>query len=310
MRGDQLRHLTQWRDSQLQILRESFGVRLQLRRGKITLQGEDRNIELCQEAVQSILEGMDKGKAYTDESFQQVCDFHLQQNPLEEASKEKTSSTRLPMVQHMTEGQELYIDKMRRHTVTFSIGPAGSGKTFLAVGMAVQHLLAGKAERIILVRPAVEAGEKLGYLPGDLNEKIRPYLLPLFDALRHFLGNTRAEHYAERNIIEIAPLAYMRGRTLSNSFLILDEAQNTTVEQMKMFLTRIGQDSKAVITGDISQIDLGRGIPSGLVHARKALTSVEGVAFAHLEADDIVRHPVVGRIVRAYEKMNEGEAKA
>lgn len=304
IRSDQLRHLAQIRDSQLNLLREHFDLRLHARRGKVVAQGDDADIDLCNKVFQTVLDGMAKGKAYTDAAFERVCEFYAQQREQGEDIKPTSLSPRnkpsLPMVEHITEGQRLYLDAMRKHVVTFAAGPAGSGKTFLAVGMATQYLLSGKVDRIVLVRPAVEAGEKLGYLPGDLNEKIRPYLLPLFDALKYFLGATRADHYAEKGAIEIAPLAYMRGRTLSDCFMILDEAQNTTVEQMKMFLTRIGQNSRAVITGDVSQIDLDHRTVSGMVHAGKALRGVEGVGFSSLEAEDIVRHPVVGAIVRAY----------
>lgn len=319
IRGDQLRHIAQIRDTQYNILKETFDVRLHARRGKISIQGDDDNIALCQQALQTVLEGMDKGKHYTDDAFQQVCDFYGEQDYPEDstdhtfdkanpdqkqpqAGSSHRKSRTLPMVEHVTEGQRYYIETMRKNVVTFASGPAGSGKTFLAVGMATQHLLAGKVERIVLVRPAVEAGEKLGYLPGDLNEKIRPYLLPLFDALRHFLGNTRAEHYAEKGVVEIAPLAYMRGRTLNDCFMILDEAQNTTKEQMKMFLTRIGQNSRAVITGDTSQIDLANKRDSGMRHANDILQNIENVGFAKMKGDDIVRHPVVKAIVQAYDK--------
>lgn len=309
LRSDQIRHLSQITDSQIQILKETYGVRVNNKRGKMTLQGDEQPLDLAQKALQTVLEGMDKGKSYSDEDFKRVClHYQLGSSEISDQSKGYSPSSKKdtpPMVQHMTKGQSQYLKLMQDNVVTFVTGPAGSGKTFLAVGMAVQYLLMGKVEKIVLVRPAVEAGEKLGYLPGDLNEKIRPYLLPLFDALRHFLGQARAEHYSERNVIEIAPLAYMRGRTLNNSFMILDEAQNTTPQQMKMFLTRIGKDSRAVITGDISQIDLDHGTMSGMIHATKILKNVKGVAQAELNADDIVRHPVVAAIVRAYDSQNE-----
>ena len=315
IRGDQLRHLAQIRDSQYKILKDIFGVRLHVRRGKVVVQGSDEAMEFCQKSIQAVLDGMDIGKSYTDEAFGRVCDFFKQQmsNEVKEDSNApvqppQPQRSTLPMVEHVTEGQRLYIQTMRSHVVTFSSGPAGSGKTFLAVGMAVQHLLAGQVEKIILVCPAVEAGEKLGFLPGDLNEKIRPYLLPLLDALRYFLGQARADHYAEKGVIEIAPLAYMRGRTLSDSFMILDEAQNTTIEQMKMFLTRIGKNSRAVVTGDISQIDLEPRTPSGLVHAMGILQNVRDVGFATLETQDILRHPVVGAIVKAYQREQEAHS--
>jgi len=284
-------------------------VRLQARRGKIAVQGEDGAVEGVQKSLQSILDSMDKGKVYSDEDFSRVCDFYAQQESRGEDGPRgdvpTSGKVTVPMVEHLSHGQQRYIETIRSNVVTFAIGPAGSGKTFLAVGLAVQNLLAGQVERIVLVRPAVEAGEKLGFLPGDLSEKIAPYLFPLMDALRHFLGPVRAEKLTEQGVIEVAPLAYMRGRTLSESFIILDEAQNTTVEQMKMFLTRLGKGSKAVVTGDVSQIDLDRGQTSGLVHARKALVNIDKVSFMELGVGDIVRHPVVGSIIRAYQAFDD-----
>lgn len=200
-----------------------------------------------------------------------------------------------------TVGQQTYVDGIRKNTVVFGVGPAGTGKTYLAVCMAVSAFKSKQVEKIILTRPAVEAGEKLGFLPGDLHEKVDPYLRPLYDALQELLGLETYGKLMERGAIEVAPLAYMRGRTLSNAFIILDEAQNTTKEQMKMFLTRMGEGSKMVVTGDITQIDLD-GKESGLVHATKVLDGVEGISVTRLTAQDVVRHPLVMRIIRAYEK--------
>ncbi|NLJ99725.1 MAG: PhoH family protein [Clostridia bacterium] len=200
-----------------------------------------------------------------------------------------------------TVGQYKYVEAIKKHELVFGIGPAGTGKTYLAVVMAVKALRDKQVERIVLARPAVEAGEKLGFLPGDLQEKVNPYLRPLYDGLYDVLGVDTAEKYMERNIIEIAPLAYMRGRTLSDSFIILDEAQNTTPEQMKMFLTRIGLGSKAVITGDITQVDLPKGDYSGLIQARDILGDVDGIAFEMLTEKDVVRHPLVQKVILAYE---------
>lgn len=203
-----------------------------------------------------------------------------------------------------TVGQRTYVDAIRKDTVVFGVGPAGTGKTYLAVCMAVSAFKSKQVEKIILTRPAVEAGEKLGFLPGDLHEKVDPYLRPLYDALQELLGLETYGKLMERGAIEVAPLAYMRGRTLSNAFIILDEAQNTTKEQMKMFLTRMGEGSKMVVTGDVTQIDLdGKG--SGLVHATSILDGVEGVSVVRLTAKDVVRHPMVMRIIRAYEKDAE-----
>jgi phosphate starvation-inducible PhoH-like protein len=196
--------------------------------------------------------------------------------------------------------QQSYTRLIRAHDINFGIGPAGTGKTFLAVACAVEALEAQRVSRILLVRPAVEAGEKLGFLPGDLAQKIDPYLRPLYDALYEMMGIERVTKFIERNIIEVAPLAYMRGRTLNNAFIILDESQNTTVAQMKMFLTRIGFGSTAVITGDITQIDLPRGERSGLVNVRNVLRNIDGISFTHFSSKDVVRHPLVQRIVDAY----------
>lgn len=205
--------------------------------------------------------------------------------------------------------QVAYCQSVRRHDINFGIGPAGTGKTYLAVACAVEALEAAQVSRILLVRPAVEAGEKLGFLPGDLAQKIDPYLRPLYDALYEMLGVERVNKYIERNIIEVAPLAYMRGRTLNNAFIILDESQNTTVAQMKMFLTRIGFGSTAVVTGDITQIDLPRGERSGLVNVRKVLRQVDGIAFTHFGSKDVVRHPLVQKIVDAYEAFQDSDLK-
>ncbi|MBR2903886.1 MAG: PhoH family protein [Clostridia bacterium] len=204
-----------------------------------------------------------------------------------------------------TMGQKEYVDAIKNHSVTFGVGPAGMGKTYLAVGMAVSAFKSKQVEKIILTRPAVEAGEKLGFLPGDLQEKVDPYLRPLYDALQEMFGVENYTKLMERQIIEVAPLAYMRGRTLSNAFIILDEAQNTTKEQMKMFLTRMGEGSKVVVTGDVTQMDLPDGKESGLLDAVNILEGVEGIAVRRLTAQDVVRHPLVMRIIRAYEKAED-----
>lgn len=205
-------------------------------------------------------------------------------------------------LQAKSAGQLNYIETMRRHVVTFGVGAAGTGKTFLAVALAAYYLRVKEVRRIILTRPAVEAGERLGFLPGDMQEKVDPYLRPLYDALKEILGIDLYQKFFNRGVIEIAPLAYMRGRTLSDAFIILDEAQNTTSKQMKMFLTRMGFGSRMVITGDLSQIDLPRGVTSGLAEAIEILSNVKGVGIAELSTADVVRHEVVSRIVEAYEK--------
>ncbi|MBO0447787.1 PhoH family protein [Enterococcus ureilyticus] len=202
-------------------------------------------------------------------------------------------------------GQKRYIDAVRKRDIIFGIGPAGTGKTFLAVVMAVSALKKGEVQKIILTRPAVEAGESLGFLPGDLKEKVDPYLRPVYDALYQVFGMEHTNRLMERGVIEIAPLAYMRGRTLDDAFVILDEAQNTTVAQMKMFLTRLGFNSRMIVNGDTSQVDLPKGVASGLIHAERTLQSIDKIAFVHFDASDVVRHPVVAQIIRAYEKENQ-----
>ena len=205
-------------------------------------------------------------------------------------------------IQAKSAGQQNYIETMRRHVVTFGVGVAGTGKTFLAVALAAYYLRVKEVRRIILTRPAVEAGERLGFLPGDMTEKLDPYLRPLYDALKEILGLDMYQKFSNRGVIEIAPLAYMRGRTLNDAFIILDEAQNTTSNQMKMFLTRLGFNSRMVVTGDLSQIDLPRGVTSGLAEAVGILKGVKGVGIAELDTADVVRHEVVSRIVEAYAK--------
>ncbi len=224
--------------------------------------------------------------------------------------KEVNIKTKRGMVKPRSPNQAQYINNIVVHDITFGIGPAGTGKTYLAVAAAVDALERQDVRRILLTRPAVEAGEKLGFLPGDLSQKVDPYLRPLYDALFEMLGFERVEKLIERNVIEIAPLAYMRGRTLNDAFIILDEAQNTTVEQMKMFLTRIGFNSKAVVTGDITQIDLPRNVKSGLRHSIEVLSGVDGLSFNFFQSTDVVRHPVVARIVQAYEKFEQQKAVA
>ena len=216
--------------------------------------------------------------------------------------KEVSIKTKRGVIKPRNANQSQYVHNIVNHDISFGVGPAGTGKTYLAVACAVDALERQEVRRILLTRPAVEAGEKLGFLPGDLSQKVDPYLRPLYDALFEMLGFERVEKLLERNVIEVAPLAYMRGRTLNDAFIILDESQNTTIEQMKMFLTRIGFNSQAVITGDITQVDLPRGVRSGLRHAIEVLKDVNDISFDFFNANDVVRHPLVGRIVTAYEE--------
>ena len=223
---------------------------------------------------------------------------------LADQAQEVTIKVKRGVIRGRGPNQQRYLHAIATNDINFGIGPAGTGKTYLAVASAVEALEAGRVQRVLLVRPAVEAGEKLGFLPGDLSQKVDPYLRPLYDALYEMLGFERVAKLIERNIIEIAPLAYMRGRTLNDSYVILDEAQNTTVEQMKMFLTRIGFGSVTVITGDVTQVDLPRNARSGLRHAIEVLRGVDGISFTFFTARDVVRHPLVARIVRAYEAFD------
>ncbi|TDF42070.1 PhoH family protein [Alteromonadaceae bacterium M269] len=233
----------------------------------------------------------------------------MEQASREEHGKEVHIKTKRGVIKPRNPNQAQYVKNIVHHDISFGVGPAGTGKTYLAVACAVDALERQEVRRILLTRPAVEAGEKLGFLPGDLAQKVDPYLRPLYDALFEMLGFEKVEKFIERNIIEVAPLAYMRGRTLNDAFIILDESQNTTVEQMKMFLTRIGFNSRAVITGDITQVDLPRGARSGLRHAIEVLQNVDDISFDFFTAEDVVRHPVVARIVLAYEK-HETEKEA
>ncbi len=221
------------------------------------------------------------------------------------SAKENSIRTRNAIISPRSINQAHYIKSLRETNMTFGLGPAGTGKTFLAVAMAVSHLLEGKVEKIILTRPAVEAGEKLGFLPGDIREKVDPYLRPLYDALEQMISLEQTERRLENGDIEVAPLAFMRGRTLSNAFVILDEAQNTSPMQMKMFLTRYGENCRMVVCGDPSQVDLPDGTPSGLFHAMDILKGIDDISFIQFNADDVVRHPLVGKIVRAYDQAEK-----
>ncbi len=275
----------------------------------IVISGADENVHVAVEVVKNLLVLVQSGER-VDNGRTVYCIALAKEGRASDITKLSSGTVGVTFrgkpIKCKTVGQKSYVDAIRKNTVVFGVGPAGTGKTYLAVCLAVQALKQKQAEKIILTRPAVEAGEKLGFLPGDLQTKVDPYLRPLYDALQEMLGVESYTKLMERGAIEIAPLAYMRGRTLSNAFIILDEAQNTTKEQMKMFLTRLGDGSKMVITGDASQIDLPEGKKSGLIHATNLLREVEGISVINLTAKDVVRNTLVMRIVRAYDKENVG----
>lgn len=288
----------------LRKLAEAFDIQVTSRDGWIKLDGPEDRINAAQEVLTE-LEKVRRGGAEVSPGMLQMVIANTRQ-PWTEAPAEKIlqlkllGSSRKPPVLAKTRGQIDYLHAMRENEVVFGIGPAGTGKTYLAMAQALQSLRDKTVQRLVLTRPAVEAGEALGFLPGDLNEKVFPYLRPLYDALYEMLETDEAEKMIERGIVEIAPLAYMRGRTLKNSFVILDEAQNTTTEQMLMFLTRLGEGSRCVVTGDPSQVDLKRGVRSGLAEAMHILSGVDGLRFIRFEPTDVVRLPIVQRIIEAY----------
>lgn len=292
-------------DQHLRQIEERLGVSVRARGNQFNVSGPEAEVALASALLIDLYGDVCIGVGLSPESL------HLQlqqavQESLEEGSGGVVENipvirTKRASIKPRGMNQQAYVRTIGHNDINFGIGPAGTGKTYLAVACAVEALISDRVRRILLVRPAVEAGEKLGFLPGDLNQKIDPYLRPLYDALYEMLGFETVSKYIERNIIEVAPLAFMRGRTLNNAFIILDEAQNTTREQMKMFLTRIGFGSTAVITGDATQIDLPRGVPSGLTHVMKVLDGVEGLGFTYFQSKDVVRHPMVQRIVEAYE---------
>lgn len=293
-------------DNRLRYLRKRFGLEITVRGNEVIISGESSdNVKVVESIIKEMINITRDGHLIDKQEFEYLVD----EKEIEKESKVLTDVVTKTIargrVKPKTQGQKKYIEAIEKNDIVFAIGPAGTGKTYLASAMAVDYLRTGKVNRIILTRPAVEAGEKLGFLPGDLAEKVDPYLRPLFDALMDVLPFEKFISYRERNIIEIAPLAYMRGRTLNNAFIILDEAQNTTYEQMKMFLTRIGFNSKAIITGDITQIDIKEH--SGLVLAQKILNSIEGISFVYLTEADVVRHPLVKKIIKAYENYEKGE---
>lgn len=295
----------------LDALENQLGVKATVRDGWIKLEGAADALERAKELFVSLATSLKAGSAIRNREFTHALNVvkHEGVTTLKDLMNDRVQThERKPGVTAKTVGQKKYVEAIRGHDITFGIGPAGTGKTYLAVAMALAALREGKVSRIILTRPAVEAGEALGFLPGDLNEKIMPYLRPLLDALQDMMPPEEIQKHTERNTVEIAPLAYMRGRTLNNAFIILDEAQNSTMEQMLMFLTRLGHGSKAVITGDETQIDLPAHKHSGLLEAHRVLRNVEGIAVVEFGKRDVVRHPLVQRIISAYEE-HRGKTK-
>ena len=300
-------------DENLTYLSRELNISAYVEGVKIRLEGEAQAVSLGEAVLSALISFVEAGERI-DQSRLVYCIELAKEGRAEEAASLTAGvvavTSRGKQIKCKTVGQKAYVEAIRKNTVVFGVGPAGTGKTYLAVCLAVAALKSKQVERIVLTRPAVEAGEKLGFLPGDLQTKVDPYLRPLYDALQEMLGAETYLKLMERGTIEVAPLAYMRGRTLSSAFIILDEAQNTTKEQMKMFLTRMGEGSKTVVTGDVTQVDLPDGKKSGLIHAVDILKDVEGISVCRLTDKDVVRHPLVMRIIRAYEKDAEsGEQK-
>lgn len=308
-RDDQLSTLFGQLDSNIRHIENQYSVQIINRDGNVKLIGNEAGISEAARAVQALLKITGNGQPLSDQTVRYVTSMVAEgaEKQLEELGGDGvciTSSGKV--VRPRTVGQKRYIDEIKDNTIVLGIGPAGTGKTYLAVAMAVRAFREHKIKKIILTRPAVEAGEKLGFLPGDMQDKVDPYLRPLYDALFDMFGADSFGRYMEKGIIEVAPLAYMRGRTLDEAFIILDEAQNTTSEQIKMFLTRLGNDSRMVITGDITQIDLPDARKSGLVEAVKILKGIDDIGIHRFSEKDVVRHRLVQDIIKAYEKFNEG----
>ncbi len=301
------------RDENLHVLEDGLNITIDLRSDSIELEGAARDVARAEQLFTDYEHLQRSGFTFNNGDLNSmlrvlVSDPSVSLRSLAEAGKQRSFGGRRT-VQPKSLNQRRYLEAIEKHDMVFGIGPAGTGKTYLAVAMAISALLAKRVNRIILARPAVEAGERLGFLPGTLQEKIDPYLRPLYDALYDMLDPEKVDRYLEKNVIEIAPIAFMRGRTLNDSFVILDEAQNTTSEQMKMFVTRLGFNSKAVITGDITQIDLPNARRSGLLEAIDILKSVEGLSFVYFDQGDVVRHHLVQRIIQAYDEHKEKQAQ-
>ncbi|NCA88662.1 MAG: PhoH family protein [Gammaproteobacteria bacterium] len=306
--NSRLANLTGQLDSHLRQIERRLGIEIANRGHLFRLIGEGQAVRAGEQVLQRLYAATD-GEVLTPEAIHlqlQASGVEALLDDAEEARPELAVRLKRALIRARGPNQQAYLESILRHDINFGVGPAGTGKTYLAVACAVDALETDRVRRLLLVRPAVEAGERLGFLPGDLAQKIDPYLRPLYDALYEMLGFEKVSRLIERHVIEVAPLAYMRGRTLNDAFIILDEAQNTTPEQMKMFLTRIGFGSTAVITGDVTQVDLPRGQTSGLRQAVEVLRHVEGISFTFFNARDVVRHALVQRIVNAYEAFDKG----
>jgi phosphate starvation-inducible PhoH-like protein len=292
-------------DGVLDALRDRLGCTIRLRGNQLTLEGEDGKVEEAREVIDELVELVEGGHQIGSQTVDAVLGALETDHDVRDVFDDVVWRHRGKRIAPKTVTQKAYVDAIRHRTITFGIGPAGTGKTYLAMALAVAALQERQVARIILTRPAVEAGERLGFLPGDLQAKVDPYLRPLFDALYDMLEPERANTYMERGTIEVAPLAFMRGRSLNDSFIILDEAQNTSPEQMQMFLTRLGFGSKIVVTGDVTQVDLPRDQPSGLIQVRSILDRVDDIAFVQFDHRDVVRHKLVQQIVEAYREHAE-----
>ena len=291
----------------LKIVEKTFKVKIFQNGNKISISGEEENTKKASNAIKDLYLSTSNGSELSKEQIQMVINKNADLNPdvISEGAIDQTIKTPKKIIKSRGNNQNNYISNMSEYEVNFGVGPAGTGKTYLAVAKAVEMLVNEDVKKIILIRPAVEAGEKLGFLPGDLSQKVDPYLRPLYDALYEMLGFEQVVRLLEKEILEVAPLAYLRGRTLNNAFIIMDESQNTSVDQMKMFLTRMGFGSYAVINGDMTQIDLPKNIESGLSHVLKVLDGLDDIGFTTFNSRDVVRHPLVRKIVDAYNKFDQ-----